>query len=445
MSKSLFGTDGIRGKAGAFPLDPKTVLAVGAALGRWALAHDERPQVLVGMDTRESSPWIASHMAGGLASAGSGARFAGVITTPGVAYLTRTGPFVAGVMISASHNPFEDNGIKVFGHSGYKLPDGEELALEGEIHRQLESGVVLSEAKLKPEDQLDAQYADFLASTLPGGCGPFHVVVDCGNGAATNIAPPLLERLGARVERIGCTPDGRNINKECGSLHVKALARQVAASKADLGCAFDGDADRCILVSASGREIDGDMVLLACARFLQARNRLAGQLVVATVMSNLGLQRALEAAGIGLVRTRVGDKHVLEEMIRREASIGGEQSGHVIFREWATTGDGILTAVRVLEVMRATGKTLDQLVADFVRYPQTLVNIRVKNKRPLEELPSVQSAITGVERSLGGEGRVLVRFSGTEPLARVMVEGPTQEAVDTHAEQIASAIRAELG
>jgi phosphoglucosamine mutase len=445
MSRKLFGTDGIRGKAGEFPLDRKTVYAAGAALGQWAKSHDENPQVLIGMDTRESGPWIAACLAGGLAAAGVGARFAGVITTPGVAYLTRTGPFVAGVMISASHNPFEDNGIKVFSHSGYKLPDAEELGLETEIFRQIENGVAPVEARLPAEHQLDTAYADYLASTLVEGCGPLKIIVDCGNGAAAELAPALLERLGAKVEKTGCAPDGRNINKDCGSLHVEALAQLVVKNGADLGCAFDGDADRCILVSSSGRIVDGDMVLLACSRFLAAQNKLAGSLVVATVMSNLGLERALAASGLGMLRTPVGDKYVLEEMIRRGASIGGEQSGHVIFREYATTGDGILTAVRVLEVMRKTGKPLDELVADFVSYPQTLVNIRVKSKRPLEEMPAVQALIAEVEKSLGGEGRVLVRFSGTELLARVMVEGPTQQAVDAHAGRIAAQIQAELG
>jgi phosphoglucosamine mutase len=445
MARKLFGTDGIRGKAGEFPLDRKTVYAAGAALGRWAKAHDPNPQVLIGMDTRESGPSIASDLAGGLAAAGAAPRFAGLITTPGVAYLTRTGPFVAGAMISASHNPYEDNGIKVFSHSGYKLPDEEELSLEGEIFRQIDNGVRAEGARLAAEEQLGAAYADFLASTLPGGCGPIRIVVDCGNGVATHLAPPVLERLGARVKKIGCSPDGRNINQGCGSLHVDPLARQVVGSGADLGCAFDGDADRCILVSASGRIVDGDMVLLACSRFLAAQKRLSGSLVVATVMSNLGLERALAGSGLGLIRTPVGDKYVLEEMIRRKAAIGGEQSGHVIFREFATTGDGILTAVRVLEVMRSTGKSLDDLVGDFISYPQTLVNVRVKSKKPLEEMPAVQAGIAAVERALGKEGRVLVRFSGTEPLARVMVEGPAQEAVDDYAEQIAAAIRAELG
>jgi phosphoglucosamine mutase len=444
MGKALFGTDGIRGVAGEYPLDAATVEAVGAALGRWSRHHAERPEVLIGMDTRESGPGIAAQLAAGLQSEGVTAHFAGLITTPGVAYLTKTGPFAAGVMISASHNPYRDNGIKIFDHSGYKLPDGEEHVLEESIGAGA-SEATPSPAALRIEGVWDEQYVDYLAASVKGGIGKVRVVVDCGNGAASHLGPALLERLGAQVIRMGCTPDGRNINLDCGALHVDALAARVVAEKADAGFAFDGDADRCILVCTSGRIVDGDMVLLAAGRYLKSLGRLPGNTVVATVMSNLGLERVLAREGITLARTAVGDKYVLEEMRRLGAVLGGEQSGHTIFTEWATTGDGLLTALRMLEIMQACGKTLDQLVADFASYPQRLINIYVREKQPLNEIPGVGAAIARAEKALGDDGRVLVRYSGTEVMARVMVEAPTQAAVDLHCGSIADAIRNAIG
>ncbi|MFN7918824.1 MAG: phosphoglucosamine mutase [Bryobacteraceae bacterium] len=447
MARQLFGTDGIRGVAGTSPLDPKTVYAVGAALGEWIKAHPKAvpaPQVVIGMDTRESGPWIAETVAAGLASQGVTARLAGLITTPGVAYLTRMGDFAAGVMISASHNPFQDNGIKVFGHNGYKFPDEQELELERNIFRLLAEGVAESRLALETEAKLDEQYLSYLASTFIGSLSGLRLVIDCGNGAAAHLGPSLLRKLGAEVIAIGCEPNGRNINLDCGALHVDALSRRVVAEKADAGFAFDGDADRCIAVAASGQIIDGDAVMLLIARHLKSQGKLTGGRVVATVMSNLGLQKALETEGIELVRTSVGDKYVLEEMLRLNAAIGGEQSGHVIMLQQATTGDGLLTSLRVLEVMVATGKKIDELVGGLDVYPQTLVNVRVKQRKPLAELAGVNAAIDAVTAELGSDGRVLVRFSGTEPLARVMVEGPTVERVKAYADRIADAIRAEL-
>ncbi|MEZ5353010.1 MAG: phosphoglucosamine mutase [Bryobacteraceae bacterium] len=446
MSRQLFGTDGIRGVAGEYPLDPQTVHAVGLALGNWCVNHPHAGAdagVVIGMDTRESGEWIAGQLAGGLAAAGVSARLAGVITTPGVAYLTHDDGFAAGVMISASHNPFQDNGIKIFGPTGYKLPDAEELAIEKDILSL--RGTPVSTLALTPEPELDEQYIEHLASAFRGSLEGRTVVLDCGNGAAFRLAPDLLRRLGARVVAIGCDPTGRNINLECGATHVESLRRRVVEENADAGFAFDGDADRCIAVASSGKVVDGDAVLLMAGVYLKSRGELTGDVVVATVMSNLGLQKALAAAGIELVRTAVGDKYVLEEMVRRGAAVGGEQSGHVIFLSQATTGDGLLTCLRVLEVMAATGSSLEDLTGALEIYPQTLVNVRVKERRPLAELVAVNAAIQQAEAALGADGRVLVRFSGTEPLARVMVEGPTIESVSNHANQIAGVIRSELG
>jgi phosphoglucosamine mutase len=442
--RQLFGTDGMRGVAGDFPLDRPTTFAVGVALARWITTNKLDPEVVIGMDTRESGPWIAEHVAGGLAEGGVRARYAGLITTPGLAFVTRTGPFGAGVMISASHNPYQDNGVKVIGHSGFKLPDEQEHELEGYIFERLEPGKAsVAPLHLSVDEGLDRAYLDHLASTLPGGLAGLHMVVDAANGAATYLAPALFERLGAKVDTIHCRPDGKNINLNCGSQHLDSLRERVLETLADVGVAFDGDADRAMFISHSGEVIDGDAVLLLTALPLHAQGRLTE--VIATVMSNLGLERALKHHGIGLVRMPVGDKYVLEEMLRRDAPLGGEQSGHVIFREFATTGDGLLTALRVLEVMRTSGKDLDTLTAEMESYPQLLVNVRVKNRRPLEELDTVKVEIRRAEMEFGDAGRVLVRFSGTEPLARVMVEGPTLDRVEHHAQAIAAAIRAELG
>jgi phosphoglucosamine mutase len=444
MVRKLFGTDGIRGEAGEYPLDPRTTHAFGIALGRWAARHHQAPEVLIGMDTRESSEWLARHVAGGLAEAGVKPRFAGLITTPGVAYLTRSMDFVAGVMISASHNPYQDNGLKAFDHSGFKLPDDEEHALEGQIFALLEGALTPAPVDLAIDEGLAAAYIDYLISTMTCRLDGLKIVVDCANGAASELAAPLLERLGASVVATACSPDGRNINLNCGALHVEALRTEVLNRVADVGVAFDGDADRCMLVTSSGKVVDGDAVLLLAASDMQDSGRLKVPTVVATVMSNLGLERALSERGIDLVRTSVGDKYVLEEMVRRNALIGGEQSGHVIFREFATTGDGMLTGLRVLEVVCKTGRSLDDLSSDMEVYPQVLVNVRVKERKPLAELFAVQQVIKSVENEFGDAGRVLVRFSGTEPLARVMVEGADRNQVELAADRIASAIRQEL-
>ena len=444
MARKLFGTDGIRGVAGEYPLDRATANAAGAALGQWVVASGNDLQVVVGMDTRESGPWLAAEVAGGLARKGVRAKFAGVTTTPGVAYLAKSGRFAAGVMISASHNPYQDNGIKILGHNGYKLPDEEEESIENSIFALVESGIGSEPADLPVDEGLDRAYIDHLASTMTNSLGGMEIVVDCANGAASHLAPPLLERLGAKVHVIGASPDGRNINLNCGSLHLELLRAAVLEKKARLGVAFDGDADRALFISHSGTIVDGDAVLLVAARHMQQHGRLRVPVVVATVMSNLGLEQALAAHGIGLVRTPVGDKYVLEEMLRRGAALGGEQSGHVIFTDYATTGDGMLTALRVLEVMNETASDLDTLIGELHVYPQILVNVRVKERKPLDEIPSVKEQIRAAEASFGSNGRVLVRFSGTEPLARVMVEAADGGQVERWTQRIADAIRLEL-
>jgi len=386
-------------------LDPATVYAFGLALGDAVNAATGNaagfaPEILIGADTRESGRWLAEMVAGGLAGRGVRSRYAGVVTTPGVAWLTRTGPFAAGVMISASHNPYQDNGIKVFSHTGFKLPDGQEHTIEQAILSLVERGVAPRPATLGVDEGLDRQYLEFLLSTVAVRFDGVRLAVDCGNGASYRLAPELFRSLGAQVCAMATQPDGRNINLDCGALHVAGLARKVLDEGADFGVAFDGDADRAIFVSASGKIVDGDGVLLAAGRAMKAVGRLSGDTVVSTVMSNLGLEKALERAGIRMVRTQVGDKYVLEEMERIGARLGGEQSGHVIFRDYATTGDGMLTALRVFELAVRCGAGLDELTADLAVYPQKLVNVRVREKRPFDGMPAVAHEIRSVEREL---------------------------------------------
>ena len=439
MSRKLFGTDGIRGKAGDPPLDRRHAFALGVALAGWIHSRHLHPSVVIGMDTRESGVWLAGAVAQGLRSQGISVDFAGVVTTPGVAYLARTGEYAAGVMISASHNPFEDNGVKVIDHSGHKLPDEEELSLEAAMFAWLDKGESAFDEILVADETLDRKYITFLESTISERLDGMRLVIDCSNGAASKLAPTLFEELGAHVSVIGNTPDGRNINLNCGSQHLEGLRERVLAEQADLGIAFDGDADRAMFVAGSGKVIDGDAVMLVTGVAMKVKA------VVATVMSNLGLEKAFAANNIEMIRANVGDKYVLEEMKKRGLMLGGEQSGHVIFREFATTGDGMLTALRLLAVIRQSGKTLDELTAGLTIYPQILVNVRVKERKPLAELPAVREQIAAAEAAFAGSGRVLVRFSGTEPLARVMIEGADQALVDQWANRIADTIRQELG
>jgi phosphoglucosamine mutase len=443
--RKLFGTDGIRGVAGEYPLDAKTIRAIGHALADHLL--DEPKRVIIGQDTRESSEWIADMLAIGMLEPGAEVESAGVITTPGVAFLARSQRFSAGVVISASHNPWQDNGIKVFGGDGYKLADQTELEIERELFALLETAVTpgkTGKISLPGDARLRAAYVDWLSHPI-AGAEKLTAVVDCANGAASAIAPEVFTRCGLRAEFTHSSPNGRNINENCGALHPEIVGKEVVARKASLGICFDGDADRALFTDAGGHVVNGDAVLLLLARELQQRGALAEDTVVATTMSNMGLEIALRGSGIKLLRAPVGDKYVLEEMQKSGAVLGGEQSGHIILSRESTTGDGLLTAIHVLEVVARSGKSLAELVAGLKVFPQTIKNVRVREKRPLDQIPEVQAAIRSAERELDGNGRVNVRYSGTEPVARVMVEAETEEAVNQHARGIAGAIERALG
>jgi phosphoglucosamine mutase len=446
MTKELFGTDGIRGIPGTYPLDDATLYGVARSLGKYLLEREPKPVVLIGMDTRESSPRIASQLAAGLADDGVAFVSAGVITTPGVARLVRQKQFSAGMVISASHNPFHDNGVKLFAGTGMKFPDEVEEHLEIEIHQHKNQETSPHGIAVPTDRSLDEQYLDYLRGrVIPGAkLAGMKLVLDCANGAASELAPSLFRSLGAHVIAIHNQPNGRNINDGCGSLHPELLQKKVIETHATLGVAFDGDADRAMFVSASGRVVDGDGVLLAAARYLKAAGKLNGGLVIGTTMANLGLERALEAEGLRLMRVPVGDRYVLEKMLRSGANLGGEQSGHIIFLDDATTGDGLLTALKIACLVALHGP-LEDLVCGMKIFPQTIVNVMVKSKPPLESLPAVASAIEKATTTLGAAGRVVVRYSGTEPKARVMVEAERAEDVTLWAETLASAIRAAIG
>jgi phosphoglucosamine mutase len=448
-SRILFGTDGIRAVAGQYPLDPNTVFAVGLALGHSLHGAASQPRVILGRDTRESGPWIAALLAAGLREAGASLESAGVVTTPGVAFLARAHGFQAGVVISASHNPWQDNGIKLFGPDGFKLPDAVELEMEEEILHHAANCSAPDIASLPPladNPAYEADYIQFLIDSVPGlSLRGLRIVADCANGAAAAIAPELFRRLGGDVTLLNVAPDGRNINLKCGALHPDVVAAETAARHARIGLTFDGDADRCMLAGAHSNVINGDAILLVAARDLKARGLLTGDLVVATTMSNMGLEAALKRSGIAMLRAPVGDRYVLEEMQKRNAALGGEQSGHILFPHLATTGDGLLTALVVLDLVARSGQSLDELTADLKVYPQVIKNVRVREKKPLDSIPSVVERIRAAEEGLKDTGRVVIRYSGTEPLARVMIEAESEEAMQMHAEAIASAIRDELG
>jgi phosphoglucosamine mutase len=453
--RQLFGTDGIRGVAGEFPLTAESTYLIGRALGHDLVRTTRTAQAVIGQDTRESSGWIADRVAAGLASVGVDVHSAGVITTPGVAYLARTRGFAAGVVISASHNPWTDNGIKVFSGDGFKLTDARELAIEKEIFALLQNPEAAKEPALKTaapclpgEIALRKAYIQSLAGSVSSDLSGLRVLVDCANGAATAEAPELFRGLRVQTSFIHVTPDGKNINAECGALHPETLGRTVAESrgKFDLGVTFDGDADRALLSDADGRVVNGDAVLLLTARDLQAHGKLVGSTVVATTMSNIGLEVALKKAGIHMLRANVGDKYVLEEMLKTRATLGGEQSGHIIFRDGdATTGDGLLTALRVMDVIVRSGHSLAELVKDLKVFPQKIQNVRVREKIPFVQVPEVERAIAAAERELDGNGRVVVRYSGTEALARVMVEAESEEKMQALTAEIAAKIQKALG
>jgi phosphoglucosamine mutase len=454
--RQLFGTDGIRGVAGEYPLDPRTVYAIGRALGQRLVQRNPGAQAVMGQDTRESSAWISSVLAHGLEAAGVQVVSAGVITTPGVAYLTRANHFEAGIVISASHNPWQDNGIKVFGADGYKLSDDLEREIEADIFAHLEqlaSGVSTLQAggyDMLPGDQtLREEYAEWLASLVTStDFGELRVLADCANGAAGSVAALTFERCGIHVDLIHAEASGHNINADCGALHPRNVARAVASAdgKYEAGITFDGDADRALFCDKAGRVINGDGVLLLSARDMKSHVRLHNDIVVATSMSNMGLEAALKREGIRLLRAPVGDKYVLEEMLKTGATLGGEQSGHILFRDMdTTTGDGLLTALRVLEVMARTGMSLEALVSDMKIFPQEIRNVKVREKVPMEQLPAVTAAIHAAEAELDGNGRVVVRYSGTEKLARVMIEAESEETMRRHMDAITSALQRAIG
>jgi phosphoglucosamine mutase len=446
MAKELFGTDGIRGVPGKEPLDDSTLYAAGVALGAYLKKAHGGSHVLIGMDTRESGPHIAALLAAGLERAGGSTAFAGVITTPGVACLVRENDFQAGVVISASHNPYHDNGVKLFSHEGMKFPDAEEEQIEAEILRLRKEPVPATRPALVADHSLHVEYLDFLKSRVIEGASlsGFRIVLDCANGAAYQLGPELFRKLGADVIAMGVSPDGRNINAGCGSLHLEGLQKRVQVEDATLGVAFDGDADRALFVCGNGQIVNGDGVLLAEARHLKSKKALKHDRVVATSMSNLGLERALARDGISLARTAVGDRYVLEEMLKSGNNLGGEQSGHIIFLDDSPAGDGLLTAVKIASLVAIRG-SLSSLIEGFKDYPQVIVNVKVKAKPPLDSLLGVAKALKEAEKTLGDNGRVVLRYSGTEPLARVMVEAEHEADVKRFSESIAAALRTAIG
>ena len=445
MADRLFGTDGVRGVAGVYPLDPPTVCRLGAALVR-TLGTTRPARLIIGRDTRESGEWIARELARGASSQGATVTDTGVMPTPGVAFLTRALDFDLGVVLSASHNPYTDNGIKVFSGKGEKFGEAQERTVENMMANRAWR-VPASDAVAMTTGSFVRPYLDHLRRLLPsaGVLEGARLAVDMANGATTATALTLFTELGLRVVPLGDRPDGRNINLACGSTHPAQLAGEVVAAGCRMGVAFDGDGDRAIFADHRGHIVDGDAVLLLLGVYYKERKRLPHDTLVATVMSNIGLEIALQRHGITLVRTPVGDKYVMDELLRGGYALGGEQSGHVILTEHLPTGDGMATALAVLRVMAETGKELSELAAGLVTFPQTLVNVRVREKRPIESVPDIEAAVARVEGALAGRGRVLVRYSGTEPLLRVMIEGEDQASVQAWAEEIAEAIRGTLG
>jgi phosphoglucosamine mutase len=445
----VFGTDGIRGAAGEFPLDCGTVGLIGRSLVRNLTQETGRSAaIVIGRDTRESGPWIEACLAEGARTEGATVESAGVITTPGIAYLAKSKPFDAGVVISASHNPYWDNGIKVFSPTGKKLDDAMEQRIEADLRRYLSDGAeietVLSAVQaepLKEDPAFREEYISYLSKVVAVGLDldGVQVAIDCANGAASAIAPRVFEELGATVTVLSAEPDGKNINEACGCLHPTGLQQTIAGGRFDLGIAFDGDADRALFVDETGSVVDGDQALLILAGYLKSEGKLPGSTVVSTVMSNMGLELALSGMGIELVRASVGDRYVLEELLARGAGLGGEQSGHIIFPHISLAGDGIITAIELLRALR--GRKLSTFAAALKKLPQVLVNVKVRSKPPLQSLNEVQSQMKSIEAELQGRGRLLVRYSGTENLARVMIEGENQHKIQQMADGLAALIQ----
>jgi phosphoglucosamine mutase len=446
MAERLFGTDGVRGIAGTYPLEPVTVARIGAALVRAMNLSGSGAVLLLGRDTRESGAWIEREFARGVQSEGAGAVSAGVIPTPAIAYLTRLRNFPAGIVISASHNPYQDNGIKVFSGRGEKFTEALELEVERLVADRSWKVTAPPVATVDYEDVADA-YVRHVQDVLPHPerLAGRRIVLDCANGATSMLAPRIFVSLGLDTSVINGSPDGRNINLNCGSTHLAAIVEKVVDGGYDVGVAFDGDGDRAILIDRRGRLVNGDAVLLACAKHFQASGRLRGNAVVATVMSNLGLEVALKELGIELVRCPVGDKYVMQEMAKRDLALGGEQSGHIIFSDYLFTGDGIATALVALDALASRGGDLASFVDELPVFPQVLKNLRVREKRDLKKVAPIAAAITRIERALSGEGRLLVRYSGTEPLLRVMIEGRDERQISDWAQEIIDEASRHLG
>ena len=451
MARELFGTDGVRGRANVDPMTAEMALALGQAVSVvFRRRGGERHRIIIGKDTRLSGYMFENALVAGICSMGVDVLQVGPIPTPGMAFLTVDMRCDAGVMISASHNPYQDNGIKFFSHDGYKLPD----EFERRIEELIENGALAKHRAAAEEvgraqriEDATGRYVVFLKKTFPQSLTleGLRVVLDCANGAAYKVGPTVLSELDAEVFSLGIAPNGRNINDGVGSVHPETVQAKVKELRADVGICLDGDADRCQMVDEKGNLVDGDAILALAARDMVERNALRGGAVVATVMSNLGLERAVERLGLRLVRTAVGDRYVVEEMRSGGYNLGGEQSGHLVFLDHNTTGDGLITALQTLAILRRTGKPLSELVAGIERFPQVLLNVRVAEKRPLESLPKLQAEVAKVEKALDGRGRVLIRYSGTEPKARVMVEGEDEGRVREYAEQIAAELQRSLG
>jgi phosphoglucosamine mutase len=442
----LFGTDGIRGVANEYPMTPEWVLKIGRAVA-W---HFTGEKIVIGKDTRISGDMIESALVSGICSLGVHAFIAGILPTPAIAMLTRTMGVTAGIVISASHNPFYDNGIKVFNGDGFKLPDDRETEIEEMVFNDklsLTGTSIRETGKVHIIDDAEKRYTDFLKSTMHAhfSLKGIKIILDCSNGATYKVAPALFSELGAQCESMNVSPDGKNINENCGSQHTEMLAKKVLEKGADIGLAFDGDGDRLIAVDEKGKIVSGDRIIAICANDLKKKGKLNNSCVVSTVMSNMGLGLALKKMDLNHVITDVGDRYVMAQMKSCGAVLGGEDSGHVIFLDHHTTGDGMLTALRLLESMQATSKSLSELRKIMRVFPQVLINVPVKSKPDIENIPEIRNAIESVTNSLDGEGRVLVRYSGTQPKCRIMVEGPTENETRRYCQQIADIVKEKIG
>lgn len=445
----FFGTDGIRGTANRYPMSPDLVLKIGQVLGLYFKQVHKKPRILIGKDTRRSGYMLEQALCSGICSAGVDVGFLGPLPTPGIAYLTRGMRACAGIVISASHNPYQDNGIKIFSADGFKLPDEVEDILEAMLERDhfMEEAPIGAEiGKAKRIDDAIGQYAVFLKEQFPKHLTleGVRIAMDCANGASYKVAPKVFEELGAELMLRGNQPNGRNINSNCGALYPEQLTKDVHLYKANIGLAFDGDADRLIVVDEKANMVDGDEILAICANYLASKNNLKKKTVVATVMSNMGLDIALAKKRIKVVRTRVGDRYVVEEMRKNDYNLGGEQSGHLVFGDYQTTGDGILAALMLLQIVKETGKTVSELKSCMDHLPQVLKNVKVHKKVPVAELPQLQAQIKDFEKTLGRNGRVLFRYSGTENLARIMVEGENSQQIETMANDLADLTRVSI-